>query len=435
GLPINFPIFQSANFWITFLAFLLLGILLSGAYPALLLSSFPPSSVLKGSYGHSAKGVFLRKSLVIFQFAITIILLIQTFTVFEQLDFMRSIDLGLNVNQTVVVKAPAADEKSSSYNAFKQALLQRAEVENVALSSVVPGQPSSQFSTTTGINLPNAVIEHNYNFYIGGIDKDFLGVMDIELVAGENFTEQINRELPSIIVNEKALELWEITDTEAAIGQTLNFWGNTWTIRGVISNYAQNAPKSPPIPIIYRQEEDFDEFASIKFNNQNPQAQIAAVEQIFKTTFPNSPFSFFFLDSEYDKQFKADERFRDVFSILTIVAIIIACLGLFGLASFTVAKRTKEIGIRKVIGASTFSIMYLLTKDFLKTVGIALLIGFPITYFLISNWLNNFATRIELGGHLFVLPAILVLVLVVLSLSIKTIQTATANPIDCLKEE
>ena len=140
-------------------------------------------------------------------------------------------------------------------------------------------------------------------------------------------------------------------------------------------------------------------------------------------------------DSEYDKQFKADERFRDVFSTLTIISIIIACLGLFGLASFTVAKRTKEIGIRKIIGASTFSIMYLLSKDFVKTVGIALLIGFPITYVLVSNWLSNFATRIELGGHLFIFPALLVFVLVILSLSLKTIRTARANPVDCLTEE
>ena len=141
------------------------------------------------------------------------------------------------------------------------------------------------------------------------------------------------------------------------------------------------------------------------------------------------------MDSEYDKQFKADERFRDVFSILTIVSIIIACLGLFGLASFTVAKRTKEIGVRKVIGASTLSILFLLTKDFVKTVGIALLIGFPITYLLVSNWLSNFSTRIELQNHLFILPAILVLVLVLFSLSFKTITTAMANPVDCLKEE
>lgn len=435
GLPINFPILEAPSFWLTLAAFIIVGILLSGAYPAFLMSSFKPSAVLKGSYGHSAKGILLRKSLVIFQFAITIILLIQTFTVFEQLNFMRATDLGLNVEKTVVIKAPAASENRANYSAFKQSLLQRADVQSVALSSVVPGQPTSQFSTTTGINLPDAVTEHYYNFYLSGIDNDFIEVMDLDLLAGANFNEKPTKALPEIIVNEKAIELWGIPTPEAAIGRTVNYWNNTWTIKGVVKNYYQVSPKSPHIPILHYQSNRFGDFASIKFTNDNPRDQVATIESVFKTNYPNSPFSFFFLDSEYDKQFKADERFRDVFSILTIVSIIIACLGLFGLASFTVAKRTKEIGIRKVIGASTFSIMYLLTKDFIKTVSIALVIGIPITYLLVTKWLDNFATHIELDGHLFLLPAILVLVLVILSLSVKTIHTAMANPIDCLKEE
>ena len=258
--------------------------------------------------------------------------------------------------------------------------------------------------------------------------------MDIQLLAGENFNDQVNKEVRGLIVNEKAIELWEILTPEAAIGQTLNFWGETWQIKGVIKNYYQVSPKSAHIPILYYHSNSFSDFASIKFTNDQPRKQLAEIESIYKSNYPNSLFSFFFLDTEYDKQFKADERFRDVFSILTIISIIIACLGLFGLASFTVAKRTKEIGVRKVIGASTFSILYLLSKDFLKTIGISMLIGFPITYFLVSHWLGNFAKRIELQGHLFILPAILVFVLVLLSLSFKTIQTARANPVDCLRE-
>ncbi len=435
GLPVDFPILSDPIFWLTLSGFMVLGILLSGAYPAFLMASFKPSTVLKGSYGHSAKGIFLRKSLVVFQFAVTIILLIQTFTVFEQLNFMRDTDLGLKVEQTVVIKAPAASEKKENYSAFKQSLLQRADIQSVALSGTVPGQPTSQFGTTTGINLPDAVTEHNYNFYLGNIDQDFIKVMGLELLAGENFAATRKEEPSEIIVNEKAIELWGLPNPKAAVGRQLKFWGTTWIIKGVIKNYYQVSPKSEHIPIIHQHSTSFGDFASVKFTNDKPREQIAAIETIFKENYPNSPFSYFFLDKEYDKQFKADEQFRDVFSILTIVAIIIACLGLFGLASFTVAKRTKEIGVRKVIGASTLSIMYLLTKDFVKTVGIALLIGFPITYFLVNKWLENFATRIELGGHLFIFPAILVLILVILSLSLKTVQTAMANPIDCLKEE
>jgi putative ABC transport system permease protein len=435
GLPINFPIFEDPFFWLTLIIFIVLGILLSGAYPAIMLSSFKPSAVLKGSYTHSAKGVFLRKSLVVFQFAITIVLLIQTYTVFEQLNYMRAIDLGLNVDQTVVIKAPASNDNNQTYNAFKQELLNQANIKAVSFSGAVPGQSTSQFSTTSGINLSNAAVQHNYNFYIDAIDDDYIPLMGMELLAGENFKEKVNKEPGHLIVNEEAIKLWGIPNPEAAIGQKLDFWGRSWMIQGVLKNYYQVSPKSPHVPIILRQTNSFSTLASIQFSNEDARAQIATIENIYKQNYPNSPFSFFFLDSEYDKQFKADERFRDVFSVLTVVAIIIACLGLFGLASFTVAKRTKEIGVRKVIGASTFDIMVLLTSDFVKTVSIALLIGIPCTYFLIKNWLNNFAVRIDMDWWLFVLPALLVLILVIASLGLKTISTAMANPVECLKEE
>ena len=201
GLPVDFVIFGNPDFWMTLMIFIILGILFSGAYPAFLLSFFKPISVLKGSFSHSAKGVLLRKSLVVFQFAITIILLIQTFSVFEQLDFMRDTDLGVNLERTVVIKAPAANESPANYSAFKQALRQRADVGTVALSGTVPGQATSQFVTTTGINLPDAIKKHYYNFYLSGIDNDFLNVMDIALLAGNNFNDKVNEVLPEIIVN------------------------------------------------------------------------------------------------------------------------------------------------------------------------------------------------------------------------------------------
>ncbi|MEZ4776785.1 MAG: ABC transporter permease [Bacteroidia bacterium] len=434
GLPENFAIFSDMAFWQILAVFMVTGVFLSGAYPAFVLSSFKPVSVLKGQFSHSTRGILLRKGLVIFQFAVTIILLIQTFTVYEQLKFMRKKELGMKIDHTVVVRAPAQDTIRQNYSAFKQELLTQAHVQSVSLSTTVPGLPSSEMSTTTGINLSEIIEDHNYNFYLYWIDADYIPQMEIELVAGKNFESGIGNN-QGVIVNEEAVRLWGLTDSEQAVGKTLRFWGRTWEIRGVLKNYHHESAKAAYIPIIHLYSGAFSSFASIRFSGGDPAEQVAQIEKIFKADFPYTPFTYFFLDSQYDKQFKADERFQDVFSVLTVFAILIACLGLFGMASFVISKRTKEIGIRKVLGASIRHILILLSRDFMKTVLISMLIGIPITYFLVRSWLENFAFRMEISWWLFAFPAIVVFLLVILSLSVRTIKTALANPVDSLRDE
>uniref|UniRef100_UPI003B3A7F0F ABC transporter permease n=1 Tax=Spirosoma sp. TaxID=1899569 RepID=UPI003B3A7F0F len=195
------------------------------------------------------------------------------------------------------------------------------------------------------------------------------------------------------------------------------------------------SPKAAFIPIIHMYSPHFNSFASVKFAGGNTGEQLATLKKVYEASFPHSPFSYFFMDSEYDKQYKADDRFQQVFGTLTGFAILISCLGLFGLATFTVSKRTKEIAIRKVIGASTTNLMILLSKDFIRTVLIAILIGLPITYVVVKNWLANYATRIELNWWLFAMPALLVLLLVLLSIGSKTIATALMNPVKSLRSE
>ncbi|MDD7888058.1 ABC transporter permease [Flavivirga sp. 57AJ16] len=435
GLPADFSIFGAVFFWIILGAFILLGVLFSGLYPALVLSSFKPSSVLKGKFTHSTQGVLFRKSLVVFQFSMTIILLIQIFTINKQLEFLQNIDLGVNTNQTVVVSAPTQNTERKNYSVFKQELLANASVKSVALSGSVPGQMASQMSTTTGINLSEIIEDHNYNFYLTTIDANYIPVMGMTLIEGNNFDETSHPDKREVIVNEEAIRLWGIPETKEAIGRKLKFWGSEWTIKGVLKNYHQESAKSAHIPIIHRYFDQFQGFASIKFNNTDPKEQIAQIEAVYKSVFPTAPFSYFFMDNEYDKQYKADKQFQDVFSVLTGFAILIACLGLFGLASFTVLKRKKEIGIRKVIGASILNILVLLSKNFIKMVFLAMLIGIPITYLIATKWLENFAFRIELNWWLFVLPIVLIMGLVVFSISIKTINAAIVNPVQSLKDE
>lgn len=434
GLPEGFSVFADPFFWRTLSSFILLGIVLSGIYPAIVLSSFKPALVLKGNFSHSTRGIFLRKGLVVFQFMITIILLIQTFTVSEQLEYLRNLDKGVSTDNIIVVNAPSENKVRRNFGAFKQELLAQANVKSVSASEAVPGQMSSHMSTTNGIKLSGTDIENSFTFYITYIDAEFIPQMQLELLAGNNF-EETGESSGDIIVNEEAIRLWQLPNPEAAIGKKVDFWGQTRTIRGVLKNYHQESPKSPFLPTIYRQYNSLYSLASVQFTGGDPKDQVAQLKKAYKTAFPNAPFNYFFMDTEYEKQYKADERFKEVFGILTGFSILIACLGLLGLASFTVSKRRKEIGIRKVIGASVLDIMALLSRSFVKTVMISMTIGIPITYFLTRSWLDNFAFRIDLHWWLFVIPVILVLALVIISVSASTLKTALANPVDSLKDE
>jgi putative ABC transport system permease protein len=436
GLQADFGMFNDPFFWLILLGFLVVSVLFSGIYPAIVLSSFEPVTVLKGNFSRSLKGASLRKGLVVFQFTVTIVLLVQTFTVNQQLAYMRAFDLGVDVNQILVVKAPVERKYQENFQQFKNEVLAIPNVHSFSLSTAVPGQSTSQFSTTTGVNLSGNTDPHNYNFYFNAIDAAYIPSMGLQVIAGENFIPGTNNDTHELVVNEEAIRLWGLQDAKAAIGKELSFWGDKWTIRGVIKNYYQESAKYAQIPIIHRYyDKAFEENGSIKFSGGNPKDQLAAIETIYKNNFRGASFNYFFQNAEYDKQFKADERFQKVFGILTVFAILIACLGLFGLASFSVAKRTKEIGIRKVIGASTSNLLITLSKDFIKTVLTSMVIGIPVTYFIIKTWLNDFANRIEISWWLFALPVLVVMILVLLSIAGKTLKTAWMNPVKCLRSE
>ncbi|WP_083262611.1 ABC transporter permease [Roseivirga sp. 4D4] len=431
GLPMTFSLFDNGLFWAVFTGLILFSTLVAGSFPAFILSSFKPVAVLKGRFSHSSRGILLRKGLVVFQFAIAIFLLIQTSTSSRQLDHMQSKDLGLNSEQVVVVSAPPTTPEIANFKLFRNELLDNSSFKSVALSTTVPGQPTSMMGSTTGINLVNAVEEHNFNFFLYFIDSRFIPTMEFELLAGENFREDASER--EVVVNEEAVKLWGISDPKDAINQKIDLWGNEHTIIGVLKNFHQTGVKGGYIPMIFRHN-NFGGFVSIRTEAGDITTQLAEIESLYDTHF-DSPFEFFFLDQKFDEHFKSDQQFQTVFSVLSIFALLITCLGLLGLSSFTVAKRKKEIGIRKVLGASVSQIITLISRDFIWLIGIASMIALPITYYIVGSWLNSYSYRIDITFWLFAGPAILVFLVAITTIFSRTLSISKMNPVNSLRDE
>ena len=432
GLPLTWPVLHDAKFWLLFVGLLTGGIFLSGSIPAFVLSSFQPATVLKGKFTHSKGGNRLRQVLVVAQFGITIFLLIQTLAANQQLNFMQNKDLGIESERVMVVNAPD-DSNAAALQAFKGELLNQADFEQVAFTDATPGMPAHQMGTTSGIQPVDAVEKHNTNMYLYYIDHQFLDVLNITLAAGENFKKNGNED--KLIVNEEAIRQWGYADATAAVGKKLAFGDDHYTILGVIKDFHQFSPKDPLIPILFFPEEDGSSLICIRTGAGDPVQQIAALEKAYANHFPNDAFNFFFLDQEFGKQYAQDLRFQQVLSLLSSLAILIACLGLFGLASFTIAKRSKEIGIRKVLGASTRQIVTLISSQFIKLVAVAIVIAMPISVYLVSNWLLRYTFRIDLNPFLFIMPALAIVVVALVTVWTKTFKVSVSNPVESLRDE
>ena len=432
GLPSDFNLMSIPLFWLCFAAIIFVSSLLGGIFPAYTISTYSPISVLKGKFANSGTGVLLRKGLVIFQFAIATFLLIQTFTSIRQLNFMQSKDLGLTSEQVMVVNAPATWTEMKNYGAFKDQLLSLPSFSSVALSNSMPGFPTSMMGSTTGINLVGSAEQHNYNFYLYFFDEYFIPGMKIELLAGENFREGVKQE-NDVIVNEESLRLWGISDPQEAIGRKITM-NDESKIVGVIRNFHQTGVKSSHIPMVFRHAEGWGSYISIRTTPGEVRAQVETLEELYNASF-NSPFEFFFLDQKYDAHFRAEEQFQMVFSTLSMFALLITCLGIFGLASFTVAKRQKEIGIRKVLGASVSHIISLLTREFARLIVIATIVAIPVTYLIIQGWLESYAYHINLEPMLFALPAIIVIGIALVTILSRTFQITKTDPVNVLRNE
>lgn len=434
---------QAFNFWLI-PGLLLCGTLLAGLYPAVFLAGFSPAKTLKGEKLRSGKGL-LRKGLVTFQYAVSVILIIGTVVIFLQLNYMKNQDLGFALDQQLIINAPSGLDNDSiagvRFRSFSQELLKLPEVGRVGGSTAIPGKKYIDLDQHGGIRLSAADSEQNATFKGFGADAGFIDVFGLEILAGRNFSEAMKTDDDAIMLNETALRLFELEKPEDAIGKTVNYQGNTKHIVGVVSDYHHRSLRHAYEPMIFRNYRKYAGdflYYSLQLNSDDQSDAgllVGKIQQSWNRFFPDSPFNFFFLDDHFNEQYMADQRLGNIVAIFSSLAILIACLGLFGLASYMVTIRTKEIGIRKVLGASTAGLVRLLSKDFLLLVLLAMVIASPLAWWLMDGWLENFAYRIHIQWWVFALTGVIALSIAFFTVSLQSVKAALANPIEALKNE
>lgn len=427
---------DASGFWIGLAGFFLIGILLSGFYPAAVLSGFKPLEVLKGKLASKSSGNLLRKSLVTFQFLASIFLITGTYVVFNQLQYLQSQDTGINIDQTLVIYTPnySADSVFSIHDdVFRNQLEAESSVRGITTSSAVPGRTPEW--NAGGIRLLQQTDQESNQYRIVASDEKMMDFYGMEILAGRGFDPEFGQEESNVLFNEAALQRIGFDDPEEILDQRINFWGDTMTVVGVVKNYRQESPKQAYDALIFRYFDNSSGFYSIRLNSPDAQQALNRIQSYWETAFDNKPFDYFFLDDYYNEQYIAESRFGSIFGLFAGLAILVACLGLFGLASFITNLRTKEIGVRKVLGASVPNLWALLTFDFLKWVGLAIILSLPLNWLIMNRWLEGFATRIGLSWTLFLVPAILLVIIAIATVSFHTLRTAYLNPALSLKDE
>jgi len=420
------------------LALVLIGItlivgVLAGSYPAMVLSSFRPTQTLKGSFQTSSKGAVLRKGLVIVQFLISISLIICTMVVFDQLNFMRDMELGFQKERMIYIPTRYGQGTAETFEVLKDRLEQFPEVRGATLSSRVPG-----------LDMGNNVVRKGWDDSADWSDMRFLTVdynfveqYKVELIAGRSFDESFGTdEAEAFILNESGVQRLGFESAEAAIGQQLRWQNRRGRVIGVLKDFYFMSVQNEVEPFIMLLQGDRSPgYLTVSVETANFDNVINRIESAFIDVMPNRIFEFYFLDQNFDEQYRNEERFSSVFTTFSVIAILIACLGLYGLASFTAEQKIKEIGVRKVLGASVSGLVVLLSSNFVKLVLVSFLLAAPLAYFFMDGWLDSFAERTTIQWTVFVIAAGFSVLISILTVSYQSIKAAMSNPIKSLKYE
>jgi putative ABC transport system permease protein len=409
---------------------------LAGYYPAWILSALKPIEVLKGKMQTTARGIQLRRSLVVFQFVISVGLVSGTWIVIDQLTFMQKQNLGFDKDEVVVINTSRINSSNSrAFETFKEQLSSLAMVEKVSYTNALPGKQGwvGQIAYPEGKSGDDAVSVE----YIS-VDENYLDVLGLELIAGRGFDKQRAADLKDgLILNEAAVSIFGWTSPEEAIGKKITSPSQTpqGEVIGVVKNYHQQGLQQKVGAITLDYAPEYSYFYAVKYKASNTQDVINSLKSLWSATFTGYDFDYFFLDENFETQYQAEKQLANVLSLFALLTMLIAAIGLLGLVSFMVVARTKEIGVRKVLGADVFSITKLLTKEFVMLIVVANLIAIPVVWYFAAQWLQAFAFRAAINPLLFVGTLAIALTTTLLIVSVQTIRAAVAYPVKSLRYE
>jgi putative ABC transport system permease protein len=438
---LSFASFFSTVYFIFFVGIILLITLFTGTYPSLLLSSFHATEVLKNKLFRGANNTFFRQSLVVLQFALSIAILVSTLLILNQLYFIQNKNLGYDRSQvmTLTLQGEASPTQKETLKRQIQGL---SFVQSVTLSALFAGEVMFQNKLVESYVPKGKDLSYGFNM----IDTDFLKTMNIKLIEGKNFTETQKPEQNLFIINQSMVDFlaWE----NGALGKEIGYYSYQYTpeggykevpirgqVVGVVADYHQSSLKTKIMPMLLQLNSGNENKLSIKIEKGKAQEAVSEVEQIWKANFPDRPIEYSFLDKNFDANFKKETMTAKVLGLFSSLTIFISCLGLFGLVSFSAERRIKEIGIRKVLGASVLQITTLLSKDFLKLVMVAFVIASPIAYYFMDKWLADFAYRITISWWIFAVAGVSVVLIALITVSWQSIKAAVANPVKSLRSE
>ena len=401
--------------------------IISGSYPALYLSSFQPVQTLKGSRRARSGNPLFRKVLVVVQFTLSVIMIIGTLVVSRQIDYIRNKKLGLEKENLAYVRM--SGEFEEKYEAAKQELLKNPNITNVTVTSQLPTYVAQ---STSGWEWEGKNPEDTILMHFISVGYDYAKTFKMGMVKGRFFAPEFGRDSVAAVVNETAAE---IMNMESPVGKRLAFRSTDLRIIGVIKDFHFKPIRTKIEPLILIMDPDRFNVMVIRTRPENILATVEYIKTVYKTFNAETPFSLSFLDERYDALYRSEQRVEKVLRYFAVIAILISCLGLFGLVSYTAEQRTKEIGIRKVLGATVANVMTLLSQDFLKLVLVANLLAWPVAFYAMKKWLQNFAYRIEIGWWVFALAGGLAMVIALLTVSTQAIKAALANPVQSLRYE
>ena len=432
GLVLDFNLIDNWNLIVVILGFALVVGILAGSYPAFYLSSFRPLRVLKGKLTSGAKSGGMRKVLVVFQFSISVILIVSTIVVFQQLNYIQNKNLGYDKDQMMILGV--SNQIGAQYETFKNEVLNITGVKSIGGSSRVP---SGQLLDSQGAQaeVDGEMAPTPVTIKVLSVDPDFIPTYQMELVGGRNFTDDFSRDSASFILNEKSVKVIGWSSAAEAVGKPMVYSGVRGRVIGVVKDFLFESLQSDVSPLVLVNRPNSMRSLSIKIEGANLRSSVSQIEDLYAKFSPNSPIRYNFLDDRFDSLYSSETQRSQLFTIFSGLAIFLACLGLFGLTSFTVAQRGKEISIRKVLGASVNQIVGILSKEFIILITVSMVLAFPVAWYFMGDWLDSYAYRIDLSWTPFAIATAIIGSIALITISMQTFKAAVSNPSDRLRDE